>query len=106
MLLYKEEFGSTGLGMIRENDQVVLNIDIPEHGLAAGDIGTVAKATAGEATLLVSFHTLKGDHVVTTQLQRNEVRNVQEREIAHVRAIVPMEPENSSSKPSSPFSRN
>lgn len=88
MLFFTEEFGSTGIDMIRENDQVVLNIDIPEFGLAAGDIGTVAKATPGEPTIMVSFNTLKGDHVATTQLQRNEVRNVQEKEIAHVRGIV------------------
>lgn len=103
MLFFTEEFGSTGIDMIRENDQVVLNIDIPEFGLAAGDIGSVAKATPGEPTIVVSFNTLKGDHVATTQLQRSEVRNVQEKEIAHVRGIV-----NSPHKGngSGPYSRN
>lgn len=74
--------------MIREKDQVVLNVDIPEYGLAAGDIGSVTTAKPGENTILVSFFTLRGDLVVSTELQRNEVRNIQDREIAHVRAIV------------------
>lgn len=92
--------------MIRENDQVVLNVDIPEYGLAAGDIGNVTKAVAGEATILVSFQTLKGDHVATAQLQRNEVRNVQDREIAHVRGIVSNNSAGPGSQDSSPYSRN
>lgn len=90
--------------MIRENDQVVLNVDIPEHGLAAGDIGKVSSAKNGENSILVGFYTLRGDHVVTTQLQRNEVRNIQEKEIAHVRAIVPLS--QSGEITSDPHSRN
>lgn len=88
MLIFREEFGAPEIGMIRENDQVVLNVDIPEYGLAAGDVGKVKSAHPGENSIHVSFFTLKGDLVVTTELQRNEVRNIQEREIAHVRAIV------------------
>lgn len=88
MFLFREEFGSPELTMIREKDQVVLNIDIPEYGLAAGDIGAVIMANPGENSIKVNFFTLRGDLVVSAELQRSDVRNIQDREIAHVRAIV------------------
>lgn len=47
--------------MIKELDSVVLTSDIPEYGLASGDIGTVVMVHAKGAGYEVEFATLDGD---------------------------------------------
>jgi hypothetical protein len=72
--------------MIKELDTVVLNTDLPEHGLSAGDLGTVVlehKYGGYE----VEFMTLDGETVAVLSLSPDQVRPVERWEIAHVRLV-------------------
>ncbi len=72
--------------MLQETDIVVLTVDLPEHGLRAGDVGTVV-LVHGRQGYEVEFMTLDGETVAVTSLQANQVRPIASREVAHVRSI-------------------
>jgi hypothetical protein len=69
--------------MLAELDPVVLTIDLPEHGLRAGDVGWVVMVHATEAGYEVEFVTLAGETVSVVTLPAESVRPVQDKEIAH-----------------------
>lgn len=73
--------------MIRELDSVVLTTDLPEHGLAAGDIGTVVMVHDGARGYEVEFVTLTGETIAVASLLSSQVRPIARREIAHVRTV-------------------
>lgn len=73
--------------MINELDEVVLTCDLPDNGLAAGDIGTVVLVHDEGKGYEVEFMTLDGDTVAVTTLRAEQVRAVQHDEIAHARSI-------------------
>jgi ribulose-5-phosphate 4-epimerase/fuculose-1-phosphate aldolase len=73
--------------MIQELDIVVLNRSLPEHGLEAGDIGTVVLVHREGTGFEVEFATLTGETVAVVTVPANAIRPVGEREIAHVRAV-------------------
>ena len=73
---------------IEELASVVLRTDMPEHGLAAGDVGTVVMAHQGGAGYTVEFMTLAGETVAVVTLSAEQVRAIQPDEIAHARQIV------------------
>lgn len=73
--------------MIQELDQIVLTTDLTEHGLRAGDIGTVVLAHQGGAGYEVEFMTLTGETLAVTSLYAEQVRPIAQREIAHVRNL-------------------
>jgi hypothetical protein len=64
----------------------VLTVDLPQHGLKAGDVGTVV-LVHGPQGYEVEFMTLDGETVTVTSLQASQVRPISTREIAHVRSI-------------------
>jgi hypothetical protein len=64
----------------------VLTVDLPEHGLKAGDVGTVV-LVHGHQGYEVEFITLDGEAVAVTSLQASQVRPISTREVAHVRSI-------------------
>ena len=72
--------------MLQETDIAVLTVDLPEHGLKAGDVGTVV-LVHGRQGYEVEFMTLDGETVAVTSLQAAQVRSIATREIAHVRNI-------------------
>ena len=73
--------------MIREHDSVGLAADLPEHGLARVDIGTVALVHRGGAGYEVEFMTLEGETVAVVSLQASQVRAITPGEIAHARPL-------------------
>ena len=73
--------------MIAELDDVILEHDLPVHGLARGDIGTVVLVHANGAGYEVEFTALDGETLAVVTLNADEVRSVGRREIAHVRAL-------------------
>ncbi|MGD9615997.1 MAG: DUF4926 domain-containing protein [Alphaproteobacteria bacterium] len=73
--------------MIAELNPVVLTIDLPEHGLRAGDVGWVAMVHAGGAGYEIEFVTLAGDTVSVVTVPADSVRPVQQNEIAHARRV-------------------
>ncbi len=72
--------------MLQETDIAVLMVDLPEHGLKAGDVGTVV-LVHGLQGYEVEFMTLDGETVAVASLPANQVRPIAGREVAHVRSI-------------------
>ncbi len=72
--------------MIREHDSVVLTVDLPEHRLKKGDVGTVV-LLHGSAGFEVEFMTLSGETIAVVSLSKDQVRQVGSREIAQARAF-------------------
>ena len=70
---------------MRELDSVVLATDLPEHGLRAGDIGTVVLVHRDATGYEVEFSTLGGETVAVVSLYASQVRSAEAREIAHAR---------------------
>jgi hypothetical protein len=73
--------------MIKELDTVALDRDLIEHGLAKGDLGTVVHVYEDGKAFEVEFSTLTGDTLGVMTLEAGDIRPVQEREIAHARAV-------------------
>jgi hypothetical protein len=71
--------------MLQELERAVLLVDLPQQGLAAGDIGTVVMVHAGGQGYTVEFVTLGGDTIAVETLTATQVRAVQANEIAHAR---------------------
>ena len=72
--------------MIRELDSIVLAVDLTEHGLKQGDVGTVV-LRHGDEGYEVEFITLNGETLAVVSLKSDQVRPVRNREIAHARAV-------------------
>lgn len=66
-------------------DTVVLNHDMPEHGLRAGDLGAVVEVYADDA-LDVEFVRPSGDTQALVTLKTSDIRPVAKTDILTVRA--------------------
>ena len=73
--------------MINELDQVVLECDLPAHGLARGDVGTVVLIHDEGRGYEVEFTALDGETIAVTTLSAEQVREVGHDEIAHARGL-------------------
>jgi hypothetical protein len=72
---------------MNEHDLVVLNRDLPDHGLAEGDVGTIVHVyTDGEA-YEVEFALASGETVAVLTLDTSDVRPRTGREILHSRTL-------------------
>ena len=72
--------------MLKELDTIVLAVDLPEHGLSRGDLGTVVLVHKDKG-YEVEFMALDGETLAVVSLFANQVRPVGHREIAHARAV-------------------
>ncbi len=73
--------------MIEELEDVILTCDLPKHGLARGDIGTVVLVHIAGRGYEVEFTTLDGESIAIVTLEASQVRPSKPREIAHVRDL-------------------
>lgn len=73
--------------MMKELESAVLMVDLPDHGLDAGDIGTIVLVHGSEG-YEVEFVTLEGETLAVVSLAADQLRPVEAREIAHARALV------------------
>lgn len=71
---------------MNELDRAVLTTDLPEHGLHAGDVGTIV-LVHGDAGYEVEFVTLGGETVAVVSLRKDQLRPVEAHEIAHARSV-------------------
>lgn len=71
---------------MNEFGMVVLRVDLPDHGLEAGDVGTVVHMHGDEA-LEVEFVSGAGETLGVVTLRREDVRGVRGQEILHVRSL-------------------
>lgn len=76
--------------MFRELDTIVLAVDLLEHGLRAGDIGTVVMVHQGGEGYEAEFIALNGETVAVVTLFSHQVRSFARFEIAHVRSVSPI----------------
>jgi hypothetical protein len=72
--------------MTKELDTVVLTEDLPDHGLKAGDLGTIV-LVHGSAGYEVEFMTLDGETLAVVSVHSHQVRAVARREIAQARVV-------------------
>lgn len=72
---------------IKELDSVVLQTDLAEHGLRAGDVGTVVLVHQNGAGFEVEFCTLTGETIDVVTVDAAQVRPVARHDIAHTRRL-------------------
>jgi hypothetical protein len=75
--------------MMTELDCVALTADLPEHGLAAGDVGAVVHAFKGGKSFMVEFTTFDGATVALTKVTASQIRSLSRKEIHHARPFAP-----------------
>ena len=68
-----------------EHERVVLTRDLPEHGLQAGDVGTVVHVYDGGLAFEIEFMTLTGKTMAVVTVPAEQTRTAQEDEITHAR---------------------
>jgi hypothetical protein len=73
---------------IAELDTVVLDRDLPEHGLCKGDVGTVVHRYADGRAFEVELMTGDGTTIAVLTLPLTDVRLLGSREILHAREVV------------------
>jgi uncharacterized protein DUF4926 len=76
--------------MIAELDCVALTVDLPEYGLAAGDVGAVVHAYKGGESFMVEFTTFDGNTVAVAKVSADQIRPLARNEIHHARALHPV----------------
>jgi len=76
--------------MIRELDCVALTADLPEHGLAVGDVGTVVHVYEGGRSYQVEFTTFDGRTIAVAKVVADQIRPLGDKEIHHARAFEPV----------------
>ena len=72
--------------MIHELDNVALTVDLPEHRLRRGDVGTVV-LVHGDRGYEVEFVALDGETLAVVSLERPQVRPIGSGEIANARRV-------------------
>lgn len=71
----------------KEHEMVVLVPSLPEHGLQAGDIGTVVDVRGDGAEFEVEFMTGDGRTVGVFTLGASDIRKLDGSEILHSRRV-------------------
>jgi len=73
--------------MIHELDELILECDLPEHGLAHGDVGMVVLVHQDGGGYEIEFTALDGETVAVVTLAATQVRTAASGEIAHAREL-------------------
>ena len=60
--------------MINEHDSIRLTIDLPEHGLKAGDAGAIVHIFEPDTSFLVEFFAPDGDTIDVIYVEREQIR--------------------------------
>jgi hypothetical protein len=71
--------------MIREHERAVLTNDLPEHGLKAGDVGTIVHLYSDGTAYEIEFFALDGRTLDVVTVEADQVRPVSHRDVMHVR---------------------
>ena len=73
--------------MIKEHDRVVLTAPVPDHGLKAGDVGTVVYWYEDGLACEVEFVALDGHTAAVVTVEATQVCPVGRDEITHARSL-------------------
>ena len=76
--------------MIAELKCVALTENLPVHGLAAGDVGTVVHAYKNGKDFTVEFTTFDGTTVALAKVSAAQIRPLSHNEIHHTRSFAPV----------------
>jgi hypothetical protein len=76
--------------MIAELDCVALTVNLPEHGLTAGDVGAVVHVYKGGESFMVEFTTFEGSTVAVAKVTATQIRPLLHNEIHHARRFEPV----------------
>jgi hypothetical protein len=71
--------------LFSEHARIVLTADLPEEGLAAGDVGTIVHIHPGREAFVVEFTALGGDTVAVATVLQSQARPVTNEDITHAR---------------------
>ena len=77
--------------MIREFEPVVFPVDLPQYGLLAGDVGTVADIHPSGKAYEVEVFRVDGSTYDVVTVQQGQIRPATKNEVTHARAITPAE---------------
>ena len=72
---------------MKELDTVVVNKDIPGHGIECGDIGVIVHTYADKSAVEVEFVSGEGTTLGVITLRAEDVRLMKVNEILHVREL-------------------
>ena len=75
--------------MIQEFEPVVFTVDLPQYGLLAGDVGTVADIHPSGKAYEVEVFLADGSTYDVVTVQKGQIRPVTKNEVTHARAITP-----------------
>jgi len=75
---------------MRELDLVVLTHDIDDHGLKAGDVGTIVHCYGDKVGIEVKFVTAAGKTIAVLTLTMADIRPFEHAEILHTRDLTPL----------------
>lgn len=75
--------------MIREFAPVVFTVDLPQYGLLAGDVGTVADIHPSGKAYEVEVFLADGSTYDVVTVQEGQIRPATKNEVPHARAITP-----------------
>jgi hypothetical protein len=73
--------------MMQELERVALTEDVPEHGLRAGDIGMIVHVYGDHKGYEIEFVTLSGDLIALVSVYPNQIRPLENDEIASARRV-------------------
>jgi hypothetical protein len=82
-------YSVSSVSIIKELDCVALAADLPDHGLAVGDVGAVVHVFEGGHSHQVEFTTFDGRTVAVAKGSANQIRPLGDKEIHHARAFEP-----------------
>lgn len=71
--------------MIKEHEQVVLTVDLPEYDLKAGDVGVVVHIYHDNQGYELEIFALDGHTIDVVTVEASQVRAVSRRDVLHVR---------------------
>ena len=75
--------------MIKELECVALTADLPDHGLAVGDVGAVVHVDEGGHSYQVEFTIFDGRTVAVAKVSADQIRPLGDKEIHHARTFEP-----------------
>jgi hypothetical protein len=73
--------------MIKELDCVAFKAALPEHGLAAGDVGAVVHVFKSGESFTVEFTTYDGTTVALVKVSADQIRPLARKVIHHARPL-------------------
>lgn len=79
--------------MIREYEQVVFTVDLPQYHLMAGDVGTVVDIHPSGHAYEVEVFLLDGSTYDVVTVQQGQIRPVTDQDVTHARSLLSAESE-------------